>query len=316
MADDLHFCIDGGWLVSIRQPHPAWPCAYNWTRQVQANGCNNLVCSRCAARVLWRVEIETPSLPPAEVYTAWEAGLSHDAPSVTWARTYACRCHIESQQGANPAPVTDENWGTTTPWRCAGHPVLRLPAVAFDVPITRESWDESVAALALNHARLPVSECQITAPACGTVMAALTGDDRNAFGEALLRAVRHPDLLVRSQVLQTFVMLDVWPEWPRALAKLVLAEPEWTVGVPNPAWTAESLDWTAARAITAIAPPRSTERADIDRAILVLRRLVLAPGGGQYLTNALVELDRAWVTEHAAEIVAIDPVARAVIYGS
>lgn len=315
MPEHLHFCVDGGWLVSAKHPIPDSRFAYKWTRQVLANGCNNLVCSACTARVLWRIDIEKPSLPPADAYAAWEAALSTDEPSTTWARIYACRCHVESQQGANPAPVTDENWGSTTPWRCAGHPVLGLPAVAFDVEITGQNWDEVVAQLALGRAQLHISEREITAPSCGTVMAALTGENRAAFGNALVRAVRHPDVQVRLQVLHSFALLDVWPEWPRELAKLVLAEPQWTEGVPDPNWPSQTLDWSAARAIAAIAPPDCAERADVDRAILVLRRLVLSPGGGQYLINALAALDRAWVTEHAAEIVAIDPDARSVVYG-
>ncbi len=306
MAQEPNFCLDGGWLVSSKQPLPDWPFAYKWTRQIQGVGCNNLRCTACGSTVLWRLDIEHPKQPAAEVYQRWQAGTGEDPHANTWARTYACRCHIESQQGSNPAPVTDENWGTTTPWQCAGHPPLLTPATVLGMTMGLDNWDEAVEHLAHLRKSLPKNQNETIALPLGTVMAALRGADREEFGQALLRAVRHSDLVVRCEAVKAFTLLDVWPQWPRALAKLVIAEPRWTLGQVNPEWPTESLDWWAARAITAIAPPTSPERADIDRAVTVLRRVVLAPGGGQFLTQALCDLDPQWSAEHVVEMLPFD----------
>lgn len=306
MGLERNFCLDGGWLVSSRHPLPPWPFAYKWSRQTNANGCNNLVCQSCGAKVVWRVGCDAPTEAPAAVYKLWASDAPADAATATWARTYVCKCHLEHQQGANPAPVTDENWGTTTPWKCGGHPVLVTPTSVLGVTLGMGDWDDVVAALALLQAAAVQADPFSAPPVLATVMAALRGDDQQQFGQALLSAVRHPDLVVRAESVRAFVLFDVWPQWPRALAELVLAEPRWTQGVAEPGFPDQTLDWWAARAIAAIAPPQSTVQADRDHAIAMMRRAVVAAGGAGMLTYALACLDPEWCAVHIVELGRVD----------
>jgi hypothetical protein len=152
--------------------------------------------------------------------------------------------------------------------------------------------------------------------ALGAVLVALIGDEHKAFGEALVHAVRHPRLEVRKRVIMAFSLLDTEPEWPRQLAQLALAEPQWTASeersaVPNdPDW--HDLDWWVARACAAIAPPLRSSADDRSRAVELLKRVALKAPGADTLIVALARLDPEWVAAHLEALSVVSPEQREV----
>ncbi|MBM4343044.1 MAG: hypothetical protein FJ100_06670 [Deltaproteobacteria bacterium] len=309
----LQYCIDDGYLVSGSQLLPLWPFARKWTRQNHGPGCNNLVCGDCGRPV--RSVARDVHRQEATALAAWQlmAVSGPQAGGAGLARLYACHCHQESRVSACPAPEPDANWGATTPWRCAGHPALVAPCEALGVPLGAGHWDDAVATLATDNS---LERQGSIGTALGLVFAGLRGEDQEAFGHAMLAAVRHPDPAVRLGTVKAFALLDVAPQWPRRLAQLVLAEPQWTdLGRP-PQPGQDDPDWWVARACTAIAPPDIGARDDQQRAVALIQKVALKPPGAGMLVQALADLDPQWTAEHIAELAAVEQrQAQSALYG-
>lgn len=165
------------------------------------------------------------------------------------------------------------------------------------------NWDDAVAALALDKS---VEREGSIGTALGMVFAGLSGTDQDAFAEAMLHAVRHSNPAVRLGTVMAFVLLDVAPQWPRRLAQLVLAEPQWTdLGrSPNPG--EDDPDWWVARACTAIAPPDIGADEDKARAVALIKKVALKSRGADMLASALADLDPQWTAEHISELAAVE----------
>ncbi len=299
----MQTCIDDGWLVGGQHLLPAWPFARKWSRQNHGPGCNNLVCGQCGRKVLSAVVNPPVAETPLAHYQRLAAGFPQFDPGAGIWRLYACHCTQHIETGSACAPEPDPNWGSSTAWRCAGHPTLHAPCEALGVMLGDGWWDQAVESLALDTS---LERQGSIGTALGVVWAALAGAQRDALAEAMLRAVRHPDLEVRLRVVQAFVLLDVAPQWPRRLAQLAIAEPQWTTPRSAVARPLDSIDWWVARACAAISPPAGANGDDRERSLVLLRRVVLQPPGGDYLASTLAMLDQAWTAEHIAAIAAVD----------
>jgi hypothetical protein len=224
-----------------------------------------------------------------------------DAPGLE--RHYACHCHQEGVMTPCQAPVPDPHGGAETPWRCAGHPPLTLPCEVFGVALGTDAWQRGVERLAWVHA---MERRGSVGSALAAVFFALVGSDQDKWGEAMLAAVRSPDLQVRVRVLMAFSLLDVAPEWPRRLARLALDEPQWTQLSRPLAQGEEDPDWWAAASIAKIARQRDAVAEDRSLAVALLRRVALAHRGADHLAVSLAHLDPQWTAEHLVELAAVD----------
>ncbi len=299
----MHTCIDDGWLVGGQHLLPEWPSARKWSRQNHGPGCNNLVCTACSRKVLSSLVSPPVDHAPLRHYQRLAAGFpTYDPGAGNW-RLYACHCTQHVESGSASAPELDPNWGTTTPWRCAGHPVLQPPCEALGVMLGDGWWDQAVETLALDAS---LERQGSIGTALGVVWAALDGTSRDAYAEAMLRTLRHPDPEIRLRVLQAFVLLDVAPELVRRLAQLAIAEPQWTTVTGPIARPLDNPDWWAARACAAISPPGGANVDDRHHSLVLLRRVVLRPPGGDYLASTLAMLDPVWTAEHIVEVAAVD----------
>lgn len=128
----LRYCVDGGLLVGGKRSLSTDPCEYS-------NGCNQLGCSRCGARV----RIGPPNLRPnydvfddkqhlAALYDApdWShldflQPMPADADLAS--RLYACKCTSWEESSSSYLVDDPKEYMPKLPWRCAGHPCPQLP---------------------------------------------------------------------------------------------------------------------------------------------------------------------------------------------
>lgn len=141
MSAPTHRCKNGGYCVSAAEWLPVEPFDFDWVQLTPIVGCNRLRCGQCNVEVRSLVGFELgPNLKATEdeVYALVAAGDgSRFAPS-PHSRLYACR-HFNTVANSFFRAEPDNDYAPFTPWGCAGHPKLSLPAVLEGVAIDEKS---------------------------------------------------------------------------------------------------------------------------------------------------------------------------------
>jgi len=228
-------CSNRGATVGSSGRVPDDPSEFRAGRVVAPVGCNRLRCPICKSAVRSRAEVACEgdcSDRVAEIYETedWLA-LSYVKKSLT-GRLYACRCtlFLELRTTLVDDPDFDASAGDARlPWRCAGHPLAKLPV---DIDGVVVGADEDFAGL-------------VASAAHGGVPSAAHGSQRATPVQWLYRlrarlrglpaADRFEDAMAASlgsgdeeQIAQALLYFSVVPEssaFPQALAALGGLEP-------------------------------------------------------------------------------------------
>jgi hypothetical protein len=138
--DQLRRCRSDGLLVGHRKAiYPAEPFDAALGNTLLTVGCNQLRCQVCGCAVKSHPELawtrvrarlaEAYALDRAQLLSGGYAGRSS-------ARAYHCTCRavdVVAPQSVHGGSEADELVREPSPWSCAGHPPLRLPAVVDGV---------------------------------------------------------------------------------------------------------------------------------------------------------------------------------------
>ena len=139
----LNQCNAGGYLVSGDEWLPVEPFDFDWVQASPIVGCNRLRCGSCDVEVRSVLGFELPSdlqATEAEVYALVEAGDGSRFTKSPKSRLYACR-HFNTVARSFFRAQPENDYAPFTPWGCAGHPKLSLPAVLEGVALdTQSDW--------------------------------------------------------------------------------------------------------------------------------------------------------------------------------
>jgi hypothetical protein len=131
MPDDakLNYCAAGGTLVTGEEWYPVEPFDYAWA------ACNRLACSECGVQVRTLLGFELPpSFAPADAYELIGANDRSRFVESPKDRIYTCRHYAIVPKYPFPAEQ-QHDMAPWTPWQCAGHPQLSLPAVLEGIAV-------------------------------------------------------------------------------------------------------------------------------------------------------------------------------------
>ncbi len=302
-------CRDDGFLVATDGWLPEAPFDWHWPPLAPRIGCNSLRCSTCGQVVRQAAGYAGPgTLPPAAVYEFLGGGTptGGDPPPrhpEGRGRLYSCTCytaHVFSTHGVHEPfdPISEE----TTPWACAGHPPLGLPAQLDGMALDSHTDWLVLAREVFSGARNPpvdpaVKEVQgfwiarlynlLEPPATG------------ALAHAVSTMLLDPEPRVRVTAIRFFQLNDDAPGADR-LAAAARDHSELFVGVRDPDsatltlwdWLIEALDWRM--------------RAD-PLALKEVQAGALRPPGIARVIYSLAWQHPDWVLDHGAAILAAAP---------
>lgn len=118
---------------------PIEPFDYDWVQLGPVVGCNRLACHECGVQVRSLLGFDLPENSQAdEVYELIGRNDSSRFIESANYRIYSCRHYSIVAKFHFPA-VQQNDYATWTPWECAGHPVLSLPALLEGVAIDEKN---------------------------------------------------------------------------------------------------------------------------------------------------------------------------------
>lgn len=136
----LNRCGGGGSCVSGNEWLPSELFDYDWVQLGPVVGCNRLACQECGVQVRSLLGFDLPENSKAdEVYELIGRNDSSRFIESASYRIYSCRHYSIVAKSHFPA-VQQNDFATWTPWECAGHPLLSLPALLEGIAID-ESTD-------------------------------------------------------------------------------------------------------------------------------------------------------------------------------
>ncbi len=290
-----NYCADGGYLVGGRELVPDDPTVYRaqggpWV------GCSRLVCRTCKATVRHApgLGVRTPAAGVrvfhAPDWTRRIEGLERRQDSD---RLYVCGCHYHVESSSRACEVSNPSYQDfSSPWTCAGHPVVRLPfehgghvvAADTDLPaLVRAVSEVGLATFAPALYDRLAGHPLATAVARAAAGLLDDGDPRVRAG-ALDFFAAHPDALGAERV-----------------GEVAVARPDLFSGVGDPFVKGRELSDRLHRALAS----RLELRVGGDTNALRVARSAASTGAlreGTRLLECLVAADLAWVVRHAAAI--------------
>ncbi|MCS6915436.1 MAG: hypothetical protein NZ890_19680 [Myxococcota bacterium] len=313
----LNYCRDGGYLVGGHDELPEDPGEFYPPGSPVLCGCNHMVCAECGQPVRSAAGLmpKTNLLPRLQaIYTApdWTSLPDFDcSPAYAEWRTYVCCCAFNTLFRPVPSEHPER---PSLRWRCGGHPPAAVGDRVLGVTLDPDLDLGELARRALSGWRpeqVPEERTHETEAGAPPQAVWLRRLYRRLLGtemaEALSRGVAacltHEDPLVRARALRFFYAMPAAPGGER-ITELVRGDRALFRGQPNPFPTEERdlEDWligaAGQRLVAGVVDPGLAE---------LLRAEALRPGRAAPTLEALAMADRAWLLEHAEDIVAATP---------
>ena len=138
-GEQLNHCGGGGTCVSGNEWLPSEPFDYDWAQLGPTIGCNHLACAKCGVEVrnLLGFDLHADSAPGDVYERIGSNDSSRFIESATY-RIYSCR-HYSIVAKFKFLAEQPNDYAPWTPWKCAGHPALSLPALLEGVAIDEKS---------------------------------------------------------------------------------------------------------------------------------------------------------------------------------